>query len=109
MVGNREEPAAVGAEREPRGRLPQRRSRSALVRPMLSAVAAMSRTFRSASGREGDGSRAEVPAEPSPFPEPARRPAPAEPAALPPPPSGVQVSAEAEEELVRSAQRGDAL
>lgn len=65
---------------------------------MLSAVAAMSRSFRSASGRAGDGSRAEVPADPA-----------RERSAAAPPLPGVQVSAEAEEELVRSAQRGDAL
>ena len=72
----------------------QRRSRTAFARPMLSAAVAMSESSRRASTEQGARSPAEVPGEP--------------PAASPPLP-GVQVSAEREDELVRSAQRGDAL
>jgi RNA polymerase sigma factor (sigma-70 family) len=61
---------------------------------MLSPAIVMSSSTRRASTDQGRADGAEVPREPS---------APA------PPLPGVQVSAEAEEELVRRAQRGDAL
>jgi RNA polymerase sigma factor (sigma-70 family) len=61
---------------------------------MLSAAIVMSPSSRRASDEQGRREAAKVPREPS---------------ASAPPLSGVHVSAEAEEELVRRAQRGDAL
>ena len=60
---------------------------------MLCVALAMTESSRRVR-QAGDGRRREVPGEPLPSS---------------PPPSDVQVSAEAEDELVRSAQRGDAL